>query len=106
MLDEQLTSQQLQDGFALKALMAHETMWPALQRAVLAVRDDAVRKFGNEDGLSRKWLKGVVETCELLLKNIEEAGENASDVEVERRQVEAASRSVAADGRGTGDLAV
>lgn len=97
--------QRIADGIAFRRLMEDENVWPALERLIKHMRDDAMATFAQEDSLSRKWLKGVLDTCDLLLANVKLMVSDSQRAIDEEKELEMASRSRAEDGAGAGDFA-
>lgn len=85
--------------------MADEELWPALQRLVKRIREDATETFAGDPNLKRAWLKGALDSCGFFLANIAQTAEDAQKTLEEERQAREVARSVAEDGVGSGDFA-
>jgi len=106
LFDEQMTEKDIDEGLVLRRLMEHEDYWPALERLVKLIEDDAVKQFCDDEGKSKKWLKGARETAQALIPAIQARAEAAAGALEERKELEQSTRSVSDDGTGSGDLAL
>lgn len=96
--------QRIQDGLALRSLVTDERAWPALERLIRRTREDATATFARDESLSRKWLKGVIDTLDLILPNIEQMARDAEMTLEREKQLAETSRD--GDGSGSGEMAV
>lgn len=106
MLDEQMSEEDIEEGLTLGSLMDHEHYWPALQRIVKFLEDDAVGQFCDDDKKGKKWLKGARDTARAIIPAIVNRAQDAQTAIEERKEATEAIRSRADDGTGSGDLAL
>lgn len=108
MLSEGLTDEQVQDGLAFSRLMEDEYQWPALQRLVARLQDDAIRVWQEDqtDQFSKKWLRGSREMAMNFLNAIQGLSEQACVQVTAQKEAEQLVKSRSDEGMGSGDLAL
>lgn len=97
--------EKVSDGFALQGIRKDAGFF-ALERLLVAMRADLFRKWSEDDSLSRDYCKGAMDILDTLLPNVDQLIEYAIEARKKDAEVRAATRGVASDGHGTGDLAL
>lgn len=106
MLLEQMTERDIEDGVVLGRLMEHEDFWPAFQRVLKMLEDDAIGQFCNDDKKGKKWLTGARDMLQSVIPAIASRAQDAETAIQERKEQQEVTRSRADDGMGSGDLAL
>lgn len=101
-----LPDEQVQDGLAFARLMADERVWPALQRLLAKLKEDAIVQFTDErEGATKKWLKGYRQCLDDLQARMVDSTNLATNHVENKKLVSDAARSMADEGMGVGDIA-
>lgn len=103
-----LTDEQVQDGLAFARLIEDTRAWPALERLVKQLHDDAIKEWESDQTgeLSKKWLRGARGMASALLPAIVQRAQDAQAQIVANREAEEVVRSRSEEGLGSGDLAI
>lgn len=101
-----MTEREIEDGVILGRLLEHEDFWPALQRVVKTLEDDAIKQFCDGEGKSKKWLMGAREMALAIIPAIVTRAQDAETAIQERKEQQEVVRSRGDDGTGSGDLAL
>jgi len=109
LLSEQLDEQQKADRLALARMHDDPAMWAAFCRLLAGMNDDAIRAWTDaptDKPIKKSWLRGYREGLRDIVPNIERMAADFEDVEAEEKHEREIMDSRAADGQGTGDLAI
>lgn len=109
MLSEQLTREEQKDKELLAQIRGNEELWLAFQRLLARKNNDAIKLWTDapaEKPIKKAWLKGYRDCLGELLGDIEQTAEDAKTLEDEGKHEREIRESHAADGLGSGDLAI
>ena len=108
MIGEQLSVEAKRDCFLFAKLTADVEIWPALQRLVKRLHDDAITEWEMDKtgDKSKKWLAGSRNMAQQFIRAIEETAKDAQTVAEEEKHAQVVVKSHSEDGVGSGDLAI
>ena len=100
-----LSREQIEDAQALRRLLNDKPMYQAVERLVRRMNDDIVRRWSEDETVKRQYVRGAREVLAAFLENLAETAVQLREHEEQEQDMAAATRSVAGDGLGSGDLA-
>lgn len=108
MIGEQLTSEQQKTAYTFARLKGDVELWDELKRLIRRLHDAGIEDWTNDDTGKRtkKWLQGYRDALAAVIPAIEEGARNAEAMEKEDEEAQGLVTSEAADGMGSGDLAI
>ena len=108
MIEQKLTDEQVQDGLAFARLKQDEKAWPAIERLVRRLHDDAIARWADDKSgdYGKKWLKGSREMAAAIIPAIEGLAQDAIKSVESEKEAQVIARTTAEDGMGSGDLAI
>jgi len=109
MVSDKLSDEQRQDGLAFARLIQDEKTWPALERLVRRLHDDAIQKWADSkdgDQYTKKWLRGAREMAGGFLPAVQQLAQDAIQSIEAEKEAQVIARTTAEDGLGSGDLAI
>lgn len=100
-----LSKDEIEDARALRRLLQDKALYPALERLILRMELDLVRRFTEDQAIKRQYVRGGREALAQVLPNIKETAERLREHEEAEQDLARSVRSVTEDGLGSGDLA-
>jgi CHASE3 domain sensor protein len=102
-----LTDDQVKDGLALYALTQDEKVWPALQRVLKQMHDDAIAQWLSDEKGGKKLMKGYRQCLSDIQSRIAERAQEALAHVENKKMLTDAERSMVDDGgKGVGEMAI
>jgi len=97
--------EQSEDRLAFVRMRDDKDLWLAFQRLIAKMDRDTIEIWRRENK-KKAWLNGACDALKEIIPNIEQMATDAQQMEEEAKHEEEIMRSPAADGLGSGDLAI